>query len=120
MTDALPLCGGAARGEFAGTAQSGSRVQTLGQFGFAGTTDNQMQLTLPRALCYTGGNRPASGCSSTSSLRAPPALPACLEPEGNGYRVRLSYAPSGEAVEQLDAPATLGLSAPAPAIGCRS
>lgn len=43
-----------------------------------------------------------------------PALPDGLEPEGNGYQVRLSYAPSGTPLTHLDAPATLGLSAPAP------
>ena len=98
-----------------GPAQSGSSTQPLGRFGFAGTTDNQMQLTLPEgALLPLRGQ---TGVRVQLDQLAPaslPPLPAGLEPEGNGYRVRLSYTPSGTALEQLDAPATLGLSAPAP------
>lgn len=98
-----------------GLAESGSSLQPLGQFGFAGTTDNQMQLTLPEgALLPRSGE---TGVRVQLDQLAPaslPALPAGLDAEGNGYRVRLSYAPSGAPLTHLDAPATLGLSAPAP------
>jgi len=98
-----------------GPAESGSSIQPLGRFGFAGTTDNQMQLTLPEGSLLP--RRGHTGVRVQLDQVAPaslPALPDGLEPEGNGYRVRLSYAPSGAPLTHLDAPATLGLSAPAP------
>ena len=98
-----------------GPAQSGSSTQPLGQFGFAGTTDNQMQLTLPEGALLPETDQ--TGVRVQLDQLAPgslPALPAGLEPEGNGYRVRLSYTPSGAPLTRLNTPATLGLSAPAP------
>jgi hypothetical protein len=43
-----------------------------------------------------------------------PALPTGLEPEGNGYRVRMVYASSNKRLTRLAKPATPGLTAPAP------
>lgn len=43
------------------------------------------------------------------------ALPRGLEPQGNVYRITLTYQPSGAAVEQLGVPGTVGLTSAAPA-----
>lgn len=40
-----------------GPAESGSSIQPLGRFGFAGTTDNQMQLTLPEGALMPQGDQ---------------------------------------------------------------
>lgn len=104
--------------ESEGPPEAGLSTQPLGGPGFAGTTDNQMQLTLPApALAPRAG---ASGLRVQLDQLDPaslPPLPAGLEPEGNGYRLSLAYAPSGEVVRTLPATATLGLSAPAPPTG---
>lgn len=98
-----------------GPPESGISTQPIGPAGFAGTTDNQMQVTLPE-----GAFAPRPGQSGVrvqldqldpASL---PALPPGLEPEGNGYRVGLTYAPSGVPVDALTVPATLSVVAPAP------
>lgn len=97
-----------------GAATSGVSIQPIGPAGFAGTTDNQMQLTLP-----AGAFAPRSGAvgvrvqlDQLDPATLPP-LPEGLEAEGNGYRVRLTYAPSGAALVALTAPAVLSVSAPA-------
>lgn len=97
-----------------GPPEVGVSVQPLGRPGFAGTTDNQMQLTLPSgALPRRGGE---TGVRVTLEQLDParlPALPAGLEPEGNGYRVSMVYAASKRRLPRLSRPAALGLSAPA-------
>lgn len=98
----------------AGTPQTGVSTQPLGGYGFAGTTDNQMQLTLPEGvLPPRAGERGVRVQLDQLDPAELPALPPGLEPEGNGYRVSLSYEPSGAPLEALAGPATLGLSAPA-------
>ena len=97
-----------------GPAEPGDSTQPIGSPGFAGTTDNQMQLTLPEGVLPS---RPGQqGVRVQLDQLDPaelPALPGGLEPEGNAYRVGLTYAPSGAPVGGLVGPATLGLSAPA-------
>ena len=97
-----------------GPAEAGVSTQPIGPPGFAGTTDNQMQLTLPEgALPAAPGQRGVRVQLLQLDPADLPPLPAGLEPEGNGYRVVLAYAPSGAPVPALAGPATLGLSAPA-------
>ncbi len=70
-----------------GPPESGVSTQELGRPSFAGTTDNQMQLTLPQgALPARTGER---GVRVTLQQLDPadlPDLPGGLEPEGNAYR----------------------------------
>ena len=97
-----------------GAAASGLSTQPFDAPGFAGTTDNQMQLTLPAdALHGKPGEQGVRVQLDQLDPAALPALPAGLEPEGNGYRVALAFSPSGAPVVTLPAPATLSVSAPA-------
>lgn len=99
----------------AGTPEPGVSTQPLDGFGFAGTTDNQLQLTLPAGVLPA--RKGEQGVRVQLDQLDPaqlPALPFGLEAEGNGYRVSLSYAPSGARLDRLAGPATLGLTAPAP------
>ena len=97
-----------------GPAQVGVSTQPIGAPGFAGTTDNQMQLTLPAgALPPRAGERAVRVQLDQLDPASLPALPNGLEPEGNGYRVAMAYAASGTPVPGLGGPASLGLSAPA-------
>ena len=97
-----------------GAAESGASAQPIGPAGFAGTTDNQMQLTLPEGVLPP---RPGEQAVRVQLDQLDPAtlppLPRGLEPEGNGYRVGLTYAATGAPVGALAAPATLSVSAPA-------
>jgi hypothetical protein len=43
------------------------------------------------------------------------ALPGALEPQGNAYRITLTYQPSGTPVDRLGVPGTVGLTSAAPA-----
>jgi len=98
-----------------GPPEMGASTQPLGRAGFAGTTDNQMQLTLPPGVLPKRSGE--KGVRVTLDQLDPadlPDLPAGLEPEGNGYRVRMIYASSNKRLARLAKPATLGLSAPAP------
>ncbi len=97
-----------------GAAEAGVSTQPFGPAGFAGTTDNQMQLTLPEGVFppRPGETGVRVQLEQLDPAQLPP-LPAGLEPEGNGYRVGLTYAPSGTPVTALSAPATLGVVAPA-------
>lgn len=101
-----------------GPAESGISTQPLGQPGFAGTTDNQMQLTLPAGVlpARTGQTGVRVQLDQLDPAQLPP-LPAGLEPEGNGYRISLAYVPSGMPLGRLAGLAVLGLTAPAPATG---
>ena len=97
-----------------GPPETGTSTQPLGQAGFAGTTDNQMQLTLPEgALPSRAGERGARVTLDQLDPADLPDLPTGLEPEGNGYRVTMVYATSQKRVTRLGIPASLGLSAPA-------
>ena len=101
-----------------GPAQAGLSTQPLGAPGFAGTTDNQMQLTLPAgALPARAGERGVRVTLDQLDPAVLPALPSGLEPEGNAYRVRMTYVASGLPVTRLARPAVLGLSAPAAPTG---
>ena len=106
--------------ESEGPAEAGVSTQPIGPPGFAGTTDNQMQLTLPEGVLPS---RPGQQGVRVQLDQLDPAdlppLPGGLEPEGNGYRVGLTYAPSGAPVGGLVGPAMLGLSAPAPPTSTR-
>ena len=97
-----------------GPPEMGTSTQPLGQAGFAGTTDNQMQLTLGPGVLPTRGGE--TGVRVTLDQLDPadlPALPTGLEPEGNGYHVGMIYASSNNRLTRLAKPATLGLTAPA-------
>ena len=97
-----------------GPPEMGVSTQPIGRAGFAGTTDNQMQLTLSPDVLPPSANE--SGVRITLGQLDPgdlPALPAGLEPEGNGYTVGMAYASSGKRLARLDEPASLGLTAPA-------
>ena len=97
-----------------GPPETGVSTQPIGRAGFAGTTDNQMQLTLPPDALPPRADE--SGVRVTLSQLDPadlPALPAGLEPEGNGYSVTMAYASSEKRLARLDEPASLGLTAPA-------
>ena len=97
-----------------GAAESGLSTQPFDAPGFAGTTDNQMQLTLRAgALPRRPGEQGVRVRLDQLDPATLPALPAGLEPEGNGYRVGLAFSPSGSPVPTLSAPATLSVSAPA-------
>ena len=97
-----------------GPAEAGVSTQRIGPPGFAGTTDNQMQLTLPAgALPSRLGETGVRVELDQLDPAALPKLPAGFEPEGNGYRVVMAYAASGAAVSRLSGQASLGLSAPA-------
>lgn len=97
-----------------GPAEVGVSTQPIGAPGFAGTTDNQMQLTLPDgALPPRAGERAVRVQLDQLDPASLPALPTGLEPEGNAYRVVMAYAASGTPVAGLSGPASLGLSAPA-------
>ena len=101
-----------------GAAEAGVSTQPFGSPGFAGTTDNQMQLTLPSgALPARLGEQGVRVELTQLDPAALPPLPTGLEAEGNGYRVSLRYQPSGIAVQALAAPATLSISAPAAPTG---
>jgi len=68
----------------------GVSTQPLGRAGFAGTTDNQMQLTLaPGVLPKRAGEQGVRVTLDQLDPAELPALPTGLEPEGNGYRVRM-------------------------------
>ena len=100
-----------------GAAASGLSTQPTGPAAFAGTTDNQMQLTLPAgALPARAGEQGVRVQLDQLDPALLPSLPTGLEPEGNGYQVQLAYAPSGTPVT-LAAPATLSVSAPAAPTG---
>ena len=101
-----------------GPAESGISTQPLGRPGFAGTTDNQLQLTLPTGVlpARDGQTGVRVQLDQLDPAQLPP-LPVGLEPEGNGYRVSLTYAPSGTTLDRLAGLAVLGLTAPAPATG---
>ncbi len=102
----------------AGTPEQGVSTQPLDGFGFAGTTDNQMQLSLPEgALPLREGEQGIRVQLDQLDPARLPALPAGLEPEGNGYRVSLAYSPSGASLDRLSGPASLALSAPAAPTG---
>ena len=102
----------------AGTPEQGVSTQPLGRFGFAGTSDNQMQLTLPEGvLPPRDGEQGVRVQLDQLDPATLPTLPPGLEAEGNGYRVSLSYAPSGTPLDRLAGPASLGLSAPAAPTG---
>ncbi len=97
-----------------GPAEAGVSTQPIGAPGFAGTTDNQMQLTLPAGvLPPRPGERGVRVRLDQLDPAVLPDLPVGLEPEGNGYRVAMAYAASGGAVSRLRGQASLGLSAPA-------
>jgi len=75
-----------------GPPEMGTSTQPLGRAGFAGTTDNQMQLTLPPGVLPRRSGE--NGVRVTLDQLDPadlPALPTDLEPEGNGYRVGMVY-----------------------------
>lgn len=102
-----------------GPPEAGSSVQPVGVAAFAGTTDNQMQLTLPPgALPPRAGEQGVRVVLDQLDPATLPPLPAGLEAEGNAYRVTLAYARSGAPVERLQG-ATLSLTAPAPPSGLR-
>ncbi len=89
----------------AGTPEPGVSTQPLDGFGFAGTTDNQMQLTLPDGvLPARDGEQGVRVQLDQLDPTQLPALPSGLEAEGNGYRVSLSYAPSGARLDRLTPP----------------
>lgn len=97
-----------------GSAEAGISTQPIGPPGFAGTTDNQMQLTLPEgSLPARSGDQGVRIALSQLDPAALPPLPGGQEAEGNAYRVEMEFSPSGAPVSRLAAPATLGLSAPA-------
>lgn len=97
-----------------GPAASGVSTQLIGPSGFAGTTDNQMQLTLPQgAFAPRPGQQGVRVQLDQLDPATLPPLPIGLEPEGNGYRVGLTYDPSGTPVTALAAPVTLSVSGPA-------
>jgi hypothetical protein len=98
----------------AGPAASAVSIQPIGSFGFAGTTDNQMQLTLAAGVLPSrAGEQGVHVRLDQQDPASLPPLPAELEPEGNVYRVGLTYASSGDPVVHLEAPAPLDLTAPA-------
>ena len=101
-----------------GPAEAGLSTQALGRPGFAGTTDNQLQLTFPAGVLAArdGETGVRVQLDQLDPAQLPP-LPVGLEPEGNGYRVSLTYAPSGTTLDRLAGLAVLGLTAPAPATG---
>lgn len=97
-----------------GAAGTSVSTQPIGPPGFAGTTDNQMQLTLPEgAFAPRLGQQGVRVQLDQLDPATLPPLPDGLEPEGNAYQVGLAYAPSGMPVASLAVPATLGISAPA-------
>lgn len=97
-----------------GPPEVGISTQPIGPAVFAGTTDNQMQLTLPEgAFPAAQGETGVRVQLDQLDPATLPPLPAGLEPEGNGYRVGLTYALSGGALTALALPATLGVVAPA-------
>ncbi len=102
----------------AGPPEPGASTQPIGRPGFAGTTDNQMQLTLPAgALPPRAGEQGVRVALDQQDPALLPALPRGFEPEGNVYRVSLTYAASGAEVTRLAVPAPLGLTAPAAPTG---
>ena len=97
-----------------GPAEAGVSTQAVGPAAFAGTTDNQMQLTLPEGALPARSGDPGVRIVLTQVDPATlPPLPDGQEAEGNGYRVEMAFSPSDAPVSRLAALATLGLSAPA-------